>query len=209
METTYYVKLLIAYTKSLGTFEIEESGYVPYNHIGATLADAILQAGVNYRTVVHPRINRILEVYPNVKTSIEFLSLIERDGANKILNWNHSEKPRRLYELTQFLVINAVYTEAALSKWLTMPENNSNIQKCINGIGPKTVDYLKNLVGVPAIAVDRHLKKFINDAGIPYNDYYEVQNIIEETAKEIGTSYMSLDKAIWNFQSTYGTNYTQ
>jgi len=34
-------------------------------HLGAVLADSILQAGLNYTTVVRPRVLAILQVYPS------------------------------------------------------------------------------------------------------------------------------------------------
>ncbi|MEJ0023255.1 MAG: hypothetical protein WDN76_07345 [Alphaproteobacteria bacterium] len=41
----------------------------------------------------------------------------------------------------------------------------------INGVGPKTYDYLACLVGVDCIAVDRHIKAFASAAGVSANSY--------------------------------------
>jgi hypothetical protein len=44
----------------------------PYGHMGATLTDAILQQGIDYTTVVEPRVNNILTTYPEAKATTQF-----------------------------------------------------------------------------------------------------------------------------------------
>ena len=47
-----------------------------YCHMGATITDTILQAGVKYATVVVPRVKNILEKYPEAKTTSDFYRLL-------------------------------------------------------------------------------------------------------------------------------------
>lgn len=42
------------------------------NNMGATIIDGILQAGLNYKNVVKPRVDKFKNEYRNVKTTSEF-----------------------------------------------------------------------------------------------------------------------------------------
>ncbi len=51
--------LLVKYLSTLDGFVIVDDPDGPYHHMGATITDAILQAGTTYETVVRPRVKRI------------------------------------------------------------------------------------------------------------------------------------------------------
>src|SRR5215208_7225358 len=119
----------------LDGFTISPRKVQAYDHMGATITDSILQAGVNYRTVVEPRVRRVLQIYPEAKTSRAFFSVIERHGVGSVLNWRHPEKPRRVYELTSFFVAMNVETEESLREWLLDPDRCEELLK-IKGVGP-------------------------------------------------------------------------
>ena len=53
---------LTEHLESLDDFVVVTDVDGSYNHMGATIADAVLQAGTIYDTVVRPRVSRILEV---------------------------------------------------------------------------------------------------------------------------------------------------
>ena len=94
---------------------------------------------------------------------------------------------------------NGVQTEIDAALWL---HNKKNEQKLLSlkGIGNKTVDYLKGLVGISdAIAIDRHLLGFLNLAGIEFCDYKEAQNVYMEAATILDVAPYWLDKIIWNY----------
>jgi hypothetical protein len=55
---------LVAYIRSLPGFRVYTQIDGNYGHLGATLADAVLQSNNNYERNVRPRIARILRVYP-------------------------------------------------------------------------------------------------------------------------------------------------
>ena len=50
--------MLAEYIRAKRDFEIVKSIDGSYGHMGATLTDAVLQAGVKYETVVRPRVLR-------------------------------------------------------------------------------------------------------------------------------------------------------
>jgi len=59
------------------------------------------------------------------------------------------------------------------------------------------MDYLKMLVGIPAIAVDRHIRTFVARAGFVSNNYTEIRRIVEQAADKLEIHHSNLDYAIW------------
>lgn len=171
-----------------------------YGHMGATLCDSILQAGLNYDTVVRPRITWILNSFPNETTTSRLLDLVDELGAARLLNWSHPEKPSRLIALANFFYVRSIETEHCLREWLQVATNGVHLES-VRGVGPKTVDYLKMLVGIPAIAVDRHIKNFVNNAGIKSNNYKIIREVVECAADELRVHRTNLDYAIWFYVS--------
>jgi hypothetical protein len=189
---------LVFHIRNLEDFDLSTGLTSTYGHIGAVLSDAILQAGMNYRNVVAPRVERILREYPESKTTSAFLALLNRYGAEEILQWRHPEKPIRIRLLTEHLVCSGVESEQDLSEWLMVPENCQALLH-LPGIGPKTIDYLKILVNIPAVAVDRHIRNFIFDAGIPQRKYDEIRLVVALAADLLKIPPRNLDHAIWKY----------
>lgn len=195
-----YAQQLADCVRRLPNFEIPRE-IVRYPTIGPVLADAVLQAGVNYRNVVVPRINRLMERYADAcADTSSFLYLLRFTTSYELLGWQHYEKPRRLLELTEWLVAHDVSDVCDLRNWLSC---NSRAQMLtgIRGVGPKTIDYLKNLVGIPSVAVDRHIRKLVLFAGIPVTDYIEIRSIVSLTADLLAVRPDYLDHAIWLYAS--------
>jgi endonuclease III len=198
MQTLICARLLADYISSLYGFKIINP--VSYNHMGAVLIDAVLQAGMNYRTVVAPRVNRFLRLYPDARTTSGLLANIEHDSAAYILDWRHPEKPRRLVEVTQALADNGVEHVSDLRTWL-IDESNVQLLLRIKGIGPKTADYMKGLAGLSNVAVDRHMFQLIRCAGIQCSEYAEAKEIIEYAADLLAIPRGCLDRSIWMYMA--------
>ncbi|MNW07169.1 hypothetical protein D3C71_2037230 [compost metagenome] len=73
--------------------------------------------------------------------------------------------------------------------------------KSISGVGAKTFDYFKILVGLETNAVDRHLENFIQDAGIKVSGYKKHQEIINQAADDMNIRRAVLDHSIWKYMS--------
>ncbi len=101
MNSISKARKLVSHIESLAGFTIEDDIEGTYHHIGATIADAILQAGTNYATVVNPRVNSILNTYPDARTTTAFRDLLEREGVKEVLSWNDDEKPNRVLALAE------------------------------------------------------------------------------------------------------------
>jgi hypothetical protein len=191
---------LTAHLKSLDDFVVVADVDGIYNHMGATIVDAILQAGTSYDTVARPRIRRILEVYPIAVTTSAFLGLLHDVGPKTVLSWRDDEKPNRVVALAVFLRDRNVETEYALSAWLADEAHRPDLLS-VRGVGPKTVDYLKILVGGQTAAVDRYVYSLFEGAGIPVSGYDEARDTLNATADNMGFAWVTLDHSVWRFMS--------
>jgi hypothetical protein len=199
---------LVADARKLAFFASSLDGFAAlvaprqsYGHMGATITDTILQAGMNYRTVVQPRVQSLIDEHPEAQTTTGFRNLIGFHGLRSLIRWNHPEKPRRILDMTWFFSNEGLDTEDALREWLVQP-GNANLLFCLNGIGPKSVDYLKMLVGLPSVAIDRHVRVFVQAAGLPYTGYADVQQVVQLAADNLGMNRNSFDWAIWSYMSS-------
>lgn len=175
----------------------------PYRHMGATLCDAGLQAGISYRTVVAPRVRRVLEDYPEARTTSAFATAAARYGLDSMLQWSHPEKLRRILDMTTLLGEYRVESEEDLAAWLVAGDHRDRLL-ALPGIGPKTVDYLAGLVGEPSIAVDRHLRTFASWAGVTCTTYADVSEAFRCTAELLDIECTVLDRMIWAYVSVSG-----
>lgn len=168
-----------------------------YGHMGATITDAILQAGMNYENVVIPRTTKLKKLYPEAKTTTGFLRVLERIDPSELLEFKKgSKKLTWIVEATKFFVERCVETEEDLSTWLK-DENNIKALRKLNGVGPKTSDYFKILVGMNSGAVDVHVTDFLSWAKIYETDYQVKKAILEQAADILKYSRNSLDHSIW------------
>ncbi|MBI9046989.1 MAG: hypothetical protein JEZ06_21055 [Anaerolineaceae bacterium] len=193
-------KKLINYINSLQDFEIISVIDGAYQHMGATLVDGVLQSGLNYKTVVEPRVEHVLATYPNKKTTSEFSELCKKEGIKNIITWNDDRKPNLILTLVSLLQNENVETCQEFSIWLKDVQNTSKLH-AIKGIGPKTIDYFKILVGQESVAVDVHLTRFIQLAGIQLSGYEEIKALISKASIELGIKESVLDHSIWKYMS--------
>ena len=189
------------YIDSIHDFQFVEPNYCPYmDHIGALLTDTILQAGVNYRHVVWPRVLNILDTFPYAKTVSLFAEILYDYGTANVLHWHDEEKVIRMERLVLFCIDHNIETSTHLKDYLR-DEDNIQQLKGIHGIGNKTCDYLKRLLGFDTVAVDRHIKSFIEKADIFYEDYYDIKEIVEFAADFMERTRRELDFSIWSYMS--------
>ena len=173
---------------------------VPTSHIGAALADAVLQAGVNYRTVVKPRIDRILTFYPECMTLAGTGRIVEQAAVHEFLLWKHHEKVERFVRLHDVLHAHDVEDAADLRAGLMTKSFRLHLLQ-VKGIGNKTVDYLSCLVGIDTIAVDRHVRGFAAQAGIRLHDYDRLHAAFCYAADLLDSSRREFDAWIWKYVS--------
>lgn len=172
----------------------------PIYHVGAILADAALQAGLNYRAVVKIRVDRIVHEFPEAATLSGMFHAISSIGVAEFLRWNHHTKVSRFVCLAELLRSENVDDFHQLRAWLQNPTCREKL-RMIHGVGPKTVDYLCGLVGLDFIAVDRHIRTFASDAGVTEEDYDFLRTVISYAADLLGVSRRQFDASIWTYVS--------
>jgi hypothetical protein len=170
------------------------------DHLGGVLADSVLQAGLNYRTVVKPRIDRILDLFPKAATLRGIIDVIEQEAVSDFLLWKHPEKIDRFVRLVRVLESYEVENTHLLQIWLQVSESRSRLLSIV-GIGPKTVDYMGCLVGMNCVAVDRHISAFARDAGVDIKDYDGLKLVVSCAADLLGVSRRDFDSWIWRIRS--------
>jgi hypothetical protein len=180
----------------LGIQSVEATPRVSCEHLGAVLADAVLQAGVNYRTVVRVRIERILAQFPEAAKLGGLTTLVERGEAAHFLLWNHQAKIARFVSVVELLAGAGVETTDNLKRWLPDAEAKASML-ALHGIGPKTFDYLCCLVGIDCIPVDRHIKTFAIEAGVVATDYDTLKLVMSFAADLLEVSRRDFDAWIW------------
>ncbi len=198
---------LVEHICSLPDFVYHEVGD-SYGHIGATVADAVLQPQRDYNSFVVPRTNRILTKWPYEKTVTAMLQLLRSVPASEFLNYKDTEgswlahRVKRFCTILELLNGEGVESEADLKAWLTT-DSNLPVLYAVNGVGPKTVDYLKLLVGVQGAgaAVDSRLRGFLGMAGIVTapSDYDTPREIINRAADLLSVERSVLDHSIWRY----------
>lgn len=171
-----------------------------YHHMGAVLADSVLQAGLNYARVVKPRIASILKTFPHAATINVLIEVIETEGSAKFLQWEHFEKVSRFDGLVAFVAEAQIESTCELGAALQDDSFRANIRR-VKGVGPKTVDYMACLVGVDCIAVDRHIKNFAEFAGLEDDSYEYLRDVFSFAADLLSISRREFDAQVWYYQS--------
>lgn len=184
--------------------EEEIKGQTAYTHIGALYTNIVLQAGLNYRTVVQPRVMHVLKSYPEASTVNDFLGVIKKNGIENVINWRHHDKIDRMHNLLQYSTKMSINTCNDLTLFLGQESNHAGFLS-IKGIGNKTLDYTLKLLNFDTIAVDRHIYSFIELAGLPVVDYRTTKKVVEFAADILDVSRSAMDYRIWLYMSNKGS----
>jgi len=191
------------YALSIGLLRLPYFSKSSTRHLGAALADAILQAGVNYETVVRKRVSRIIDMFPETSVMRGVRNIVFEDKTSDFLQWTHETKLQRFVRLVTFLDREGVGDVDLLREWLTLPTSKGDLMR-LNGVGPKTYDYLSCLAGLDRIAVDRHVITFVGNAGVQVGDYDSVQRVVSFAADLLQIRRRDFDTIIWRYISSSG-----
>lgn len=166
-----------------------------HDHMGATISESVLQAGLHYESVVAPRIARLRREHPEATTTSAFQRLLARIDAGTLLSFK-GPKPATIHALTGLLAREGVEREEELRAWLEDPEHRHALRE-VRGVGAKTIDYLKMLCGVSVCAVDVHVRRFLEEAGVVVRDYEDALAVMTAAAAALGIDAGTLDQAVW------------
>lgn len=201
MQTLINARSVANFALSLSDFDKELKTRTTYTSMGALLIDAVLQSGLNYKSVVCPRVEHFVANFPTVKECSEFLDCLKKNGAAIVLQWTHSEKINRLIELTKFLIFKGVETVKKLGEWICLDGSRDELLG-LRGIGEKTVDYIAMLAGVSSIPIDRHFRRFITAAGVNVSIYSDYRKVAEFAADLMKMPRPQFDYSVWSYVSS-------
>jgi hypothetical protein len=168
------------------------------------ITDAVLQAGMRYRTV-KLRVDGLIRQWPDACTLAGFRRRIGSEGLSGVLDWR-GKKLDTIAALADRLSSEVVDghpidTVADLRAWLTGPDNPPSL-RTIKGVGAKTESYLCSVAGLSAVAIDVHLRTFAREAGVSERSYSLLRALYETTAQCMGVDAGALDHAVWEYCST-------
>ncbi len=190
---------LTAYIRGLGDFVLIERGE-PYGHMGATITDAILQAGMRYHVQVLPRARRLVEHHPEAATSSGFQRLLAQQTPEIVVGIQ-GRKAIWIQQMTDFFVERGIETTDDLRYWLSVAEQVDLLFQ-LKGVGLKTTNYLKLLAGLrDSVAVDTHIRAFLAAAGIVSTDDHAAGALVAEAAAILNVSPAQLDASIWAYRA--------
>lgn len=184
---------------NLSRFRVHRRPDRAYDHVAACICDAILQAGLNYNAVVAPRISVLQQCTSDLVTILDFKEIGESE-LRRILRWRGIEKPARIVRVLRFLEVAGVNTVEDLERFLSCGLRSASLLG-IHGVGRKTVDYLRLLVGGGGVAIDRHIRRFSLEAGADCSNDQELSVVIEIAAGALKIRSQDLDWSIWNYMS--------
>ncbi|KVZ04155.1 hypothetical protein [Burkholderia stagnalis] len=196
IEVLLAARRIADHAKDEGALFEEKQPRATCEHLGAVLADSVLQAGLNYTTVVRPRVVAILRAHPNRLTISSLVALIQDGKTGAFLNWRHHEKVTRFEALVLFLKEWGIEDVEDLRAGLASDEFCDAIQT-VNGIGPKTVDYMACLIGIDSIAVDRHVRTFAKTVGVKSDDYHFLRKSFCCAADLLSLPRREFDAWLW------------
>ncbi|GAA1859569.1 hypothetical protein GCM10009836_44730 [Pseudonocardia ailaonensis] len=168
-----------------------EAGGARYQHMGALLADAALQAAIDFDSVVKLRVEKLLVAWPDAVTVDTFRARVAAEGLGGVLDWKHPEKLARALRLADLLAAEGVQTVDQLRSWCQLPDSRSKLLK-IKGVGEKTADYVAVLAGGQAIAVDRRIRAFVGSGSGE-----EIRSLLTAVASELNLDLGVLDRVVW------------
>ncbi|MFJ8162163.1 hypothetical protein ACIRBY_14690 [Streptomyces sp. NPDC096136] len=119
------------------------------------------------------------------------------------MRFRHARKAATARGITDLLAADGVDTRDDLHAWLGHQAHRAAL-RTVEGVGPKSVDYLGNLVGRSQIAVDVHLRAFAADAGVPSLGYERLRTAYEEAATLLGHDKAGLEHAVWRYTRAAG-----
>lgn len=171
-----------------------------WTHMGAVICDASFHARCKYELTLLPRLLRLQSAWPDAVTVRGFRERLAAEDLAVAMNFKSPRKIATAHALTELLASSEVDTRADLHAWLGHQDNRAALRK-VKGVGPKSVDYIGNLVGRSQVAVDVHLRAFAADAGVTGLRYTELRAAYEEAAAALGHEPGRLEHAVWRFKS--------
>lgn len=168
--------------------------------MGAVICDVSFQPRCDYEATLRPRLLRLQKSWPDARTVRGFQGRLATEDLAVAMKFNHAQKVATAHAITDLLADHGVDTREDLHTWLAQQANRAAL-RTVKGVGPKSIDYIGNLVGRSHIAVDVHLRTFAADAGVPDLRYEHLRAVYEEAATLLRHERSGLEHAVWRYKS--------
>ena len=193
-------RVLASYIKAMPGLKFVRFN-VPYDHMGATLVDGVLQAGVRYETVVVPRVERIKTEHPEAVTTSHFAELLGATDPHELLQWKREASIETLQDLMHLVHGLGLEDEGDLLAWLDQPGSKARVT-AIKGIGEKTFQYLRFLAGADdAVAIDRWLWRVLEDAKVSVSGFDDALTVFRDASAVLRLPPATLEYSVWRHMS--------
>ena len=143
-------------------------------------------------------VSAVLECLKSVSPS-EFLDWSDNLSSSNYL----AHRVRRFVEILTLLRNCGVESVADLKDWLTVGDHSARLN-AIYGVGPKTTEYIKILVGLQTAAPDTRLREFLAQAGILSAGDVIDREVINRTVDLLSIPRSCFDHSIWQYVGTHG-----
>lgn len=171
--------------------------------------DAVLSINRKYAAFVTPRIDNFKREYPDIDTLEALTKLIKQKGYEgfcAVWNYRHIERVGLLHRLsTKFLEYkyqsNRTNDLAAMKDWASSVDVMDYLNFNVKGIGLKTFQYLRMLLGVPTVKPDRHISRAVALALGRSSSEIESISLLVSASKQLGLDVTNVDHNIWKFFS--------
>ncbi len=194
------VEHFLASMQNLRGFEVATSLALGSDHVGAIVAEAVLQPGSRYKRLVRPRIEKIMKDYPKRKTSGDFVRLLEEISPKYFLNWEEEDKPRRVLAVAKYLHNLGIETKDEFYLLFDEPDF-PKVLKEIRGIGNKHIDSMKLLLRYPCESLHEAVRLVFQEMNIPFSTFEESRVLFQEIAHELKLDYENLLLCFWRYES--------
>lgn len=171
-----------------------------WTHMGAVICDASFHARRKYMSTLRPRLLLLQSAWPDAATVRGFQARLATEDLAAAMHFNSPGRVATAHGITALLAANGVDSRADLHAWLNDQASRTAL-RTVKGVGPKTVDYIGNLVGRSQVAIDVHLRAFAADAGVSGLTYEQLQAVYAEAATLLGQEPGGFEHAVWRFKS--------
>ena len=177
--------------------------------------NSVLSLGMNYRTVVKPKLDAFQENNPDVIQVSDLVNLIASYLTPidfLIQKFNYKRKPKNIMKanainsVVEHLcgIINAspsVPEEDAIRQWALQAKPEGYRVWNIKGFKLAGFQWLRMLFGADTVKPDRHIVNFLSDTLNEKVSPLESVELIEETSAHSEFSARDIDRIIWNWMS--------
>jgi len=171
-----------------------------WNHIGAVVADAVLQRRQNYERVVRPRVKHLMAEWPDAATTSGLVKRLESDDLATTLQWTGEQRLSEFREIVKVLQLFKIETVSDFAHALSEPVSCGELRSALDNVkyvGQKTLDYLDILVGLQNTAVDYRIHKVFAAAGLDNMSNKAIKQVIILAADLKHWKLTDLDAALW------------